>query len=105
MILDELRSQWKYADFVPVVFNAKGSTQIEWKVFITVGGYSVVLSIRYNKDRGQWQLQNVVDCEPHRLWSQYLLLGPQFFKGRIGGQWRVWTEEDFKNRRKCIVKV
>jgi len=109
MILNELRAQWNDADLVPVVFNAKGSTQIEWKVFLTIREYnheySVVLSIRYNKNRGQWQLQNVVDCEPHRLWSQYLLLGPQSAKGKIGGQWRLWTEEDFKKRSKCIVKV
>merc|ERR1712062_563520 len=108
LLCSELRAQWEDADFVPVVFNSKESSQsthIEWKVFIVVGGYCVILSIRYNKNRRQWQLQTVVDCDSDRLWSQYLLLGPQSTKGRIGGEWRFWTEEDFKNRRKCIVKA
>jgi len=113
LLLSVLRAQWEDADFVPVVFNTKGYTHIEWKVLVTIFGYTVALSIqykpcnkRYEKRHGKWQLQNVVDCEPHRLWSQYLLLGPKLAEGRIGGQWRVWTEDDlYTNRRWCIVKV
>jgi len=99
-IFNALKEHWLSADFVPVVFNKKYSTQIEWKVFVTVDNYSMGLSIRYNERCGRWQLQNVVDCEAYRVWSQYLLLGSlrttALARGNIDGQSRMWTEDDFK---------
>merc|ERR1711920_385015 len=70
-ILRALEAAWNSAPRVRVVFN-KGSTKIEWKVFVKVDGHPMGLSIQ--KNGGQWQLQDVVDRDAYRLWGQYQLL-------------------------------